>query len=87
MSLMTLIFGDANKKTIKELEPILAKINDFEAKFKELSDEELKAKTADFRSRLGLTKLETGDWKHQHDLLAEAKILDSFLPEAFAVIR
>ena len=87
MSLMTLIFGDANKKTIKELEPVLAKINDFEAKFKELSDEELKAKTADFRSRLGLTKLETGDWKHQHDLLAEAKILDSFLPEAFAVIR
>lgn len=87
MSLMTLIFGDANKKTIKELQPILAKINDHEAGLKDLSPEALATKTLAFRERLGLVKNEAGLWEHQNDKATEAKILDDLLPEAFAVMR
>jgi len=86
MSLMTLIFGDANKKTIKDLDPILAKINSLETELKALSDEELKAKTNDFRSRLNVSRSDFG-WSHKFSPAEENKILDKILPEAFAVIR
>jgi preprotein translocase subunit SecA len=84
---MTLIFGDANKKTIKELQPLLAKINDFEAGLKTLSAEELAAKTVEFRKRLGVTRADDARWQHANDKESEAKLLDELLPEAFAVMR
>jgi preprotein translocase subunit SecA len=87
MSLMTLIFGDANKKTIKELQPILAKINDFEVALKDLSAEALAAKTTAFREGLGLAKSDAGLWEHKHQKTEEAKLLDEIMPEAFAVMR
>ena len=46
------IFGDSNESAVKKLRPIIAKINEFEPEFEALSDAALRAKTADFRTRL-----------------------------------
>ena len=46
------IFGDPNKKVIDLLRKDVEKINVFEPVFTALSDEELKAKTSEFRDRL-----------------------------------
>lgn len=45
------ITGDPNEKEIKALQPLVAKINELEPEFQKLSDEELKAKTDEFRAR------------------------------------
>ncbi len=54
MQLLGKILGDPNKKEIKHIDPIIAEINAFEPDLKELSDEELTAKTIEFRSQLAL---------------------------------
>ncbi|MBD5778708.1 preprotein translocase subunit SecA [Pelagicoccus sp. NFK12] len=43
--------GRSNKKWLKSCEPAVAKINELEASYQSLSDEELKAHTAQFRER------------------------------------
>ncbi len=43
---------DSNEREIKQLQPIVNTINTFEEEYKKLSDEQLKAKTADFKLRL-----------------------------------
>ena len=65
MSFLSKIFGDRHAKFIKTLEPILLKIGSFEPSITTLSDEALKAKTAEFKDRL--FKGETED-----DILPEA---------------
>ncbi|GAI32450.1 unnamed protein product, partial [marine sediment metagenome] len=52
MSIITKIFGDANEKYLKKLEPIIEKINFFEPEFEKFSDEKLKEKTNEFKERL-----------------------------------
>ncbi len=59
------LFGDANEKVVKKMQPIVDKIASFEPALKKLSDDELKAKTDEFRARLD--KKESLD-----DLLPEA---------------
>ena len=65
MSILTKIFGDPNEKFIKNLQPIVEKINSLEPEFEKLSAEQLKEKT--FQLRLGLSNGKTLD-----DLLPEA---------------
>ena len=52
MSFLSQIFGDRHSKLIKTLEPIIKQIGSFEAGLKNLSDEQLKAKTVEFKDRL-----------------------------------
>ena len=49
---LTKIFGTANERILKRLWPLVAKINDLEPATKQLSDEELRAKTVEFRARI-----------------------------------
>src|SRR3989344_1287701 len=65
MSIFTKIFGDANEKNIKNLQPIIDKINSFEPEFEKLSAGQLKEKTKEFKERIN--KGETQD-----DILPEA---------------
>src|SRR3989344_6469114 len=65
MSFLEKIFGSASERFVKEVEPIVAKINAFEPQIEKLSDEELKAKTKEFKELL-----ENG--KTLEDLLPEA---------------
>ncbi len=46
------IFGSQNERTLKRLQPIVEEINSFEPQIQKLSDEELRAKTGEFRQRL-----------------------------------
>ena len=71
MSILSKIFGDANEKYLKKLQPLVAEINELEKRFAAFSNEELKGKTLEFRGRLAK---------------GEA-FLDDLLPEAFASVR
>ena len=46
------VFGTTNDRKIKSVRPLIAKINDLEPSFAELSDEGLIAKTAEFKQRI-----------------------------------
>ena len=59
------IFGTKAERDVKKLRPLVARINAIEAEYQKLSDDELKAKTPEFRARLA--KGETMD-----DILPEA---------------
>ena len=60
-----LIWGDYNQKQINTLRPIVTKINQRYDKFETLSDDEIKAKTPEFRERLS-------KWETLDDILPEA---------------
>ena len=46
------IFGSRNERMLKEMWPIVAIVNSFEEKFRQLSDEQLSAKTEEFKQRI-----------------------------------
>lgn len=46
------IFGTENDRFLKSIRPTIAKINSYEDSFKSLSDDDLAAKTADFKQRI-----------------------------------
>ncbi|MCB2382726.1 preprotein translocase subunit SecA [Shewanella baltica] len=50
--LLTKVFGSRNDRTLKGLQKIVISINALEADYEKLTDEALKAKTAEFRERL-----------------------------------
>ncbi|MGV2828651.1 preprotein translocase subunit SecA [Myxosarcina sp. GI1(2024)] len=71
------LFGDPNARKLKKFQPIVAEINLLEEDIKKLSDEELKAKTAEFKQQLEPAK-------NDEEI---KEILEDLLPEAFAVVR
>ena len=52
MSFLSFVFGDKDKKALKNAEKIVATINGLEKEFEVLSDEELKSKTNSFKTSL-----------------------------------
>jgi len=50
--LLTKVIGSRNDRTLRRLRKIVKEINNYEPAFEALSDEELKAKTVEFRQRL-----------------------------------
>lgn len=52
MGLFESIFGSANKKELKKIEPIIKKIESYDKSMQQLSDDELKHKTVEFKERL-----------------------------------
>ncbi len=71
MGLISFITGSDNRKHLKKLEAIALKVEDYEEEYKKLSDDQLKAKTEEFRRR----------YKENYETL------DDLLPEAFATVR
>jgi len=51
--LLTKIFGTKNERDLKKLQPLAAAITELEPRIQPLSDAELRAKTAEFREKLG----------------------------------
>ena len=70
-SLARMVFGTPNDRMVKAVRPLVAKINALEPQFAALSDEGIKAKTAEFQKRVQ----EGGE------------SLEALLPEAFANCR
>ena len=59
------LFGSRNDRILKELSPVVGRVNKLEPEFQKLSDEQLRAKTQEFRKRLE-------DGETLEDLLPEA---------------
>jgi len=71
------ILGSKNQRELKRLMPIVRRVNEFDEQFKNLSDDELRAKTAAWKQEI--SKLP--------DIQEQWKKLDEILPEAFAVVK
>ncbi len=68
---------DGNKRELKSLRKVANKVEEYKEDFAKLSDEQLRAKTDEFKEKLGGAK----------DEKQEEKMLDDILPEAFATVR
>ena len=79
------IFGTSNEREIKRIQPLVESINALEPEIKQLSDEQLRAKTEEFRQRIRERVDAVEDAGEKDRELAAA--LDEILPEAFAVVR
>lgn len=71
------LLGDPNQRKLKKYKPLVNDVNLLEEEIEPLSDDELRAKTTEFRERLAKAKNKE----------EEKQILDDILPEAFAVVR
>jgi preprotein translocase subunit SecA len=83
--ILTKIFGTANERLIKRLMPTILTINALEPEMQKLSDEQLRAKTEEFRARIK-ARLE-GITDAEEIKAAEKAAMEEVLPEAFAVVR
>ncbi len=83
--ILTKIFGTANERLLKRLTPIVIEISAIEPEIKKLSNEELKAKTAEFRAAIAVRR--QGITDPEEIKKAEKEALDEILPFAFAVVR
>ncbi len=84
------VFGTSNERAVKRLQPVVAQINALEAQMQALTDEQLRAKTQEFRDRIAARRValtERGITDEKDLLEAEKEALDEILPEAFAVVR
>jgi preprotein translocase subunit SecA len=77
-NLLGKLFGSRNDRILRRLQKIVLQINAFESSLQSLSDEELKAKTQEFRDRLGVGKKTLQEIRQN---------ISGILPEAFAVVR
>ncbi|MCX6078733.1 MAG: hypothetical protein NTW32_04290 [Chloroflexi bacterium] len=83
--IMKLVGGNPNKREIERLTGLALPVNDFEAQYEKLSDEELRAKTDQFRARLSAELAGIEDVSERQAV--EQGLLDELLPEAFAAVR
>ena len=91
------VFGTQNERELKRLWPRVTKINALEPEIQKLSDDELRAKTDEFRKRIqerlaplaSSSEDDGADRKQVEKSQAEAieQVLDEILEEAFAVVR
>lgn len=84
ISFLLKLLGDPNEKKIKNIMGIIEHINALEPQFEQMSDEDLRSKTDEFKAILN-KRPTSKDFKT--DLKLEKEALDKILPEAFAVVR
>ena len=83
--LITRVFGTSNERIVKRLMPIVAQIGALEPQIQQLTDEQLRGKTLEFRERIAARIKDLTD--AEQIKTAEREALDEILPEAFAVVR
>ena len=96
-TLLGKIFGTKNEREVKRLQPRVDAINALEPEIQKLSDDQLRAKTAEFRARIqerlsSIADEPEADPDRQKEIEAERSealkgVLDEMLEEAFAVVR
>src|SRR5262245_57858060 len=82
---LTKVFGSSNQRFLKSIMPMVEKINSLEPSVQALSDDELRARTAQFKERVQSAVGNTTDKEERKKL--ERAVLDELLPESFAVVR
>ena len=96
-TLLGKVFGTKNEREIKRLMPRVAAINALEPQMQQLSDEQLRAKTDEFRKKIQDRVAQIPDEPDadpdrlkeidKERLQATNEVLDQILEEAFAVVR
>ena len=71
------VIGSKNTRMVKGLTPTVARINELEAEYQKLSDDQLRAKTAAWKEQL--SKIDDPD--------EQQRVLNDLLPEAFAAVK
>ncbi|MGE0130856.1 MAG: preprotein translocase subunit SecA [Blastocatellales bacterium] len=84
---LTKVFGSANERLLKRLMPVVVRINALESEVKRLSDDQLRAKTEEFRARLAERLEGAEELSPEARKQVEQEALDDILPEAFACVR
>jgi preprotein translocase subunit SecA len=82
---LTKLFGSSNQRFLKSIAPLVQEVNALESSMKALSDDQLRAKTAEFKERVQRAVGGTTDKEERKR--RERAALDEILPEAFAVVR
>src|SRR5438132_1138550 len=82
---LTKVFGSSNQRYLKSIQPIINHINELEPSVKRLSDDELRARTNEFKERVARAVADARDPEERKR--REREVLDELLPEAFAVVR
>jgi len=96
-TLLGKVFGTRNEREIKRLMPSVTAINALEPEIQKLSDEQLRAKTDEFRKKIAdrLSRIQDEPDAdpdrlkelEKEGLQATNEVLDEILEEAFAVVR
>jgi len=96
-TLLGKVFGTKNEREVKRLRPRVEAINALEPEMQKLSDDQLRAKTADFRARVeehlsSIVDEADADPDRQKEIEDQRSgalkaVLDELLEEAFAVVR
>jgi preprotein translocase subunit SecA len=82
---LTKVFGSSNERFLKTIRPTIERINECDAAIQALSDDELRAKTVEFKERIAEAVKDARDKDDR--LYREQEALREILPEAFAVVR
>lgn len=69
--MMKVVFGSKHERDVKQMLPVVARINDLEDRFAEMTLEEIEQKSAELKERVQ----------------EKGESLDDILPEAFALVR
>jgi preprotein translocase subunit SecA len=77
MSFLKRVLGDPNERELKRIQPIVDEINGLEDEMEALSDDDMRARTAEFRAQFD---------ECEDDEERDA-VLEGILPEAFALVR
>ncbi len=87
--LLKKVFGSRNDRLLKQYSRTVRAINALEPQIAALSDDQLRAKTAEFRDRIAKAVTADDATGAAQDALPERRrvALDALLPEAFAVVR
>ncbi len=82
---LTKVFGTSNERTVKRMLPMVKAINGLEPEMQQLSDEQMLAKTDEFRARIAARVADIQDAEERYQ--AEQDVLEQIMPEAFALVR
>src|SRR6202007_98379 len=82
---LTKVFGSSNERFLKTVRPLVAQINEFEPAIKQLTDEQLREKTVEYKARIADAVRDARDKDDRK--YREQEALNEILPEAFAVVR
>jgi preprotein translocase subunit SecA len=84
-TLLKSVFGSKHERDLVRVRPIVAEINHLAEGFQSLSNDELRAKTAEWKAKIAAAvALET---EPEEQKRAEKEALDDVLPEAFAAVK
>ncbi|MFH1006356.1 MAG: preprotein translocase subunit SecA [Candidatus Latescibacterota bacterium] len=96
-SLVTKFFGNKYERDLKKIQPIVLEINDIYETLHDISDEDIKGRTAEYRARIdgereAIRRERTEADESPEDIekairAREGEILDELLPEAYATVK